>query len=285
MKAKNRMLIVAALFALLVVLTVAGYYISVFSMHVLADQEKWGQFGDYFGGVLNPILSFFAFIALLVTLRAQFLAGEDGERRHDEQLREQRLFQLISLMNENALSTKVFTSVDSMPGADPDKYVTGHQALHHSALRLRDRLAKRVRIAEQARTQDAEIFELAEQSFKQWRKSYWISVGVYVESAFLILDFILKEQSSEKFREFSLGVFRVQFSEGERLLIWYAAMFTAEYSVYLRSLMAAGFVVDHDGSLDDQLKPWRNEMVVCSQLWSSAEIEKRSAQRGASTSP
>lgn len=53
----------AGLFALFVILCVAGKYVSVFSTHILNDQEKWGQFGDYFGGVLNPILSFFAFVA------------------------------------------------------------------------------------------------------------------------------------------------------------------------------------------------------------------------------
>jgi uncharacterized membrane protein len=31
--------------------------------------SEWGQFGDYFGGILNPILSFIAIIVLIITLR------------------------------------------------------------------------------------------------------------------------------------------------------------------------------------------------------------------------
>lgn len=277
-KAKNRILIAAALLAFLIVLAVAGRYISVFSTHVLADQEKWGQFGDYFGGVLNPIFSFLAFIALLVTLRAQFTANEDSERRHDEQLREQRLFQLISLMNENALSAKVLTVRYIGHLSRPHEYAHGHQALHHSAIILRDELARRVRIFTETQDTDMGVFQSLEGKFRNWRKGYWPSVGLYIESVFLVLEFILKEKSSESFKQFSLGALRVQFSESERLLIWYTAMFTAEYSVYLIPLSALGFVDDYDGSLDDQLKPWRSKLVQCSLVWSSDEIQNRAVQ-------
>lgn len=277
MKVKNKILIAAALFAFLIVLAVAGRYISVFSTHVLADQEKWGQFGDYFGGVLNPIFSFLAFIALLVTLRAQFTANEDSERRHDEQLREQRLFQLINLMNENALSTKVLTARYIGLLARPDEYAHGHKALHHSAIILRDELARRVRICAETQHTDMGVFQSLEGKFKNWRKDFWPSVGLYVESVFLVLGFILKENSSESFKRFALGALRVQLSESERLLIWYAAMFTAKYSAYLTPLSALGFVDDHDGSLDDQLKPWRSKLIECSLVWSNGETQNHAS--------
>jgi uncharacterized membrane protein len=35
------------------------------------DAAHWGQMGDFFGGVLNPILAFASFIALLYTIRIQ----------------------------------------------------------------------------------------------------------------------------------------------------------------------------------------------------------------------
>lgn len=35
------------------------------------DQAVWGQFGDFFGGTLNPLLSFLTFIALLFTILLQ----------------------------------------------------------------------------------------------------------------------------------------------------------------------------------------------------------------------
>lgn len=35
------------------------------------EPEQWGQMGDFFGGMLNPILAFASFIALLYTIRIQ----------------------------------------------------------------------------------------------------------------------------------------------------------------------------------------------------------------------
>lgn len=263
----------AGVFALVVILSVAGKYISVFSTHVLNDQEKWGQFGDYFGGVLNPILSFFAFIALLVTLRTQFVANEDGDRRHNEQLKEQRLFQLISLMNENAMKTTML--VTEYADAVPDEYVHGHQAQHHAAMSLMDSLSRRIRNSAQINSSDTDVFESGAEEFRKWRKDKWSTVGIFVDSVFLILGFILKEESSVDFKNFSLNVLRVQLSESERLMLWYVAMFTAEHVIYLHPLLKAGFIDDHGGSLDDQLKPWREKMIACSSLWSYIEIEKR----------
>jgi hypothetical protein len=38
---------------------------------LIGDHEKWGQFGDYLGGVLNPFFGFFGFICLLYTIKLQ----------------------------------------------------------------------------------------------------------------------------------------------------------------------------------------------------------------------
>lgn len=46
-------------------------YVVVFSGGVTSDQEKWGQFGDYIGGSLNPVFGFLSFALLLLTLRLQ----------------------------------------------------------------------------------------------------------------------------------------------------------------------------------------------------------------------
>ncbi|PWK30893.1 hypothetical protein [Pseudomonas sp. OV226] len=273
LKELDKGLLVVAVVALFVIFSVAVRYVSEFSTNVLADQEKWGQFGDYFGGVLNPIFSFFAFIAILYTLRVQVSANEEGESRHDEQLREQRLFQLVGLMNENALSTKL--RVKGYVGSMGDDYATGHQAQHHAAMGLRDALSTRVRIRVQTREDDMEVFLSAEEVFKKWRRSNWPLVGLYIDSVFLVLGFILNEKSSDEFKAFSLKMLKVQLSESERLLLWYSSMFTAEYSVYLGALLLFGFVDDHDESLDDQIKPWRSKMISCSAIWSHSELAKR----------
>jgi uncharacterized membrane protein len=265
----------AALFALIVIGCVAGKYISVFSTYILNDQEKWGQFGDYFGGVLNPILSFFAFIALLITLRTQFVANDAGERRHNEQQREQRLFQLIELMNQNALSSSVF--IVDVRGLVATEVVVGHRALHYACSTCAQPLGIAMREVS-GKGSHYDSFLVVQKRFSQWRKSNWPSVGLYVDSVFLVLALIVQEKTNKEFARFSLNALRVQMTESERLLLWYSALFTADYAVYLPILLGAEFVNDFDGSLDDCLKPWREELVKTSLLWSHVEKEKRSAQ-------
>ena len=69
---KNLNVILSIVFAIVLVaiLIVMGAYIWVFhDQSVIAETKVWGDFGAYFGGVLGPVLSFFAFVGLLLTLR------------------------------------------------------------------------------------------------------------------------------------------------------------------------------------------------------------------------
>lgn len=52
-------------------LVVVGVYVAQFRGSLSEQPEAWGQFGDYVGGVLNPVLSFLALIALLLTIVLQ----------------------------------------------------------------------------------------------------------------------------------------------------------------------------------------------------------------------
>lgn len=53
---------------LLAVLIVIGTYLYNFSGALSQRSDIWAQFGDYFGGVLGPIISLLALIAFLVTI-------------------------------------------------------------------------------------------------------------------------------------------------------------------------------------------------------------------------
>lgn len=57
--------------ALLSILIVYGFYFFKFNGDLSIKHEVWGGFGDFIGGTLNPILSFLALIALLVTIKIQ----------------------------------------------------------------------------------------------------------------------------------------------------------------------------------------------------------------------
>lgn len=61
--------LVVAVAVSVVVGGVYGYHLS--SLPIEANPEPWGQLGDYFGGILNPIFGFLSVFALLVALVIQ----------------------------------------------------------------------------------------------------------------------------------------------------------------------------------------------------------------------
>ena len=48
-----------------------AYYFNFGHLSISDKPENWGVFGDYIGGILNPILSFSAFIGVLITVLLQ----------------------------------------------------------------------------------------------------------------------------------------------------------------------------------------------------------------------
>ena len=62
--------VIVAIAFLAVVFVLTMYFIN-FSGDISKDQNKWGLFGDFIGGSLNPILAFLSLIALLFTIILQ----------------------------------------------------------------------------------------------------------------------------------------------------------------------------------------------------------------------
>lgn len=57
------------------------FYAAHFGGDFSTQQDVWGQFGDYVGGVLNPILSFLALMALILTVLLQSRQLEIGREQ------------------------------------------------------------------------------------------------------------------------------------------------------------------------------------------------------------
>lgn len=71
----NKALILVASSIIIVAVTASiiaiVIYSSTFDGSLSQNHERWGTFGDFFGGVLNPLFSFLALSALLFTLYQQ----------------------------------------------------------------------------------------------------------------------------------------------------------------------------------------------------------------------
>lgn len=67
----NKLLIVVGTIAGVVLLIPIVSYVSMYGYQLSDSQELWAQFGDFFGGLLNPIYALLAFLALLYTISLQ----------------------------------------------------------------------------------------------------------------------------------------------------------------------------------------------------------------------
>ncbi|MDO8940411.1 MAG: hypothetical protein Q7U98_14755 [Methylicorpusculum sp.] len=63
--------------AVVIVALVFSFYFINFNGGLSVEQDNWGAFGDFIGGTLNPIISFFALTALLLTI---ILQNREGRR-------------------------------------------------------------------------------------------------------------------------------------------------------------------------------------------------------------
>lgn len=82
----NRRILLAALaLALLLLTLVALAYVVQFGIERSSDRDTWGQFGDYFAGLLNPIFSLLAFGALMYSLVLQHEESLKNQVRFDAQ--------------------------------------------------------------------------------------------------------------------------------------------------------------------------------------------------------
>lgn len=110
---------------------VGNYAFHFFGRPISNSTETWGQFGDYIGGTLNPILSLFGLLALLYTIKMQ---GEELELSRSEleltrnELHESRkaqqdqAVQLLKAAKITAIQSKISMFDDISIRGNPHQY-------------------------------------------------------------------------------------------------------------------------------------------------------------------
>jgi uncharacterized membrane protein len=99
-------------FCILLLITSLGFFIFNFSDHPISDKiEYWAQFGDYFGGVLNPILALVNIcVFVMLTITIQNLT----DRNNKESLETSKRIALMTMKHEELRNLKA--SMDSVLG-------------------------------------------------------------------------------------------------------------------------------------------------------------------------
>ena len=97
-------------FSVFIAISVIVLYFFIFRGGLSASQEVWGQFGDYMGGVLNPLLALMALLALLRTIVIQseelkLSRTELSETRKEmQQARQQAVLTRVLTLSHNQAS-------------------------------------------------------------------------------------------------------------------------------------------------------------------------------------
>ncbi|GAB6043725.1 hypothetical protein [Endothiovibrio diazotrophicus] len=143
----NKLLIIVGTIAGAVLLIPIVSYISMYGYHLSDSQELWAQFGDFFGGLLNPIYALLAFLALLYTISLQsaelrqatteFRRSADSMQQqldhYKDAAKKEDLYKIIKDIDDDL--EKIYETVVSPEGQQPVLNI-GHMV--HEGFRLRN---------------------------------------------------------------------------------------------------------------------------------------------------
>lgn len=242
------MLIIAFFLVASLMIMVALFYVKAFTTQLSSNQEVWGQFGDYFGGVLNPLLSFFAFSALLYTVSLQVKAAAENDRKHDEQVFDARLFQLFSANVEVGKSLYLEDTVNyKLTVFEGVRAVNYTWHMFYSAMRADMPVDK---IAE-------DLYFFVHARYAVAKNKYGTYVFTYFSSLVFILDYILLYSRSDYQSVFALNALRSQLSVGARSMLFYYLLCDEQHCKHIPLLLANGF---WDDAVDDPLHHKRTDI-------------------------
>lgn len=224
------MVVLAAIGGVIVI----SFYWAFFNGSIEADNGKWGTFGDYFGGTLNPILSFLALIAVLLTIVLQNKElkitrkemAESGLALQFESF-EKNFFEMLRLhvfiVDDLTLEVEI-VEVTSGPTFEP-----GHSTTKPSQIKgracfkyLRDELQV---------FYDAEILgkkitpiehsQYIKLSYTQFAEKYEHKIGHYFRFLYRVFKHINESKLDEKQKKHYSGITRALLSSNELALLFY----------------------------------------------------------------
>lgn len=179
-----------------------------------------GPWGDFFGGVANPILTFLTFICVLGTLYLQHQelglsrkelsrsakALEKQNESTEEQKKQNIFFQMLSLHNQ------IIESIDLHTAQNKTLIAKGRDCFSRFYTRLAESYQAEVRKGQYS---DLECIQRAYRTF--WNK-HQLELGHYFRFLYRMIIF-----TDQEFRQndYYMGILRAQISDQELLLLFY----------------------------------------------------------------
>ena len=134
----NRKFMLAAVsIAIVFIIAVVAMYTSTFGTSRSFDHAAWGSFGDYFGGILNPVFALCAFLGVLWSLdmQAKQLQQLSVDRQGGEILVvvkdiDARIGELLGTQVGGVGPEKIFKCPRPPSLENVSKYSETHQLMH-----------------------------------------------------------------------------------------------------------------------------------------------------------
>ena len=201
-----------------ILLVTVSFYFYQFGGSLSACHSRWGEFGDYAGGVLNPIFALFALVVLLRTVQLQTdeLRLSNRELQHSSKaLRAQS----ASLQLQNFERT-FFEMVRLHHDIIKDLYLTTDtrgrgcfRAFYNEELKQYYSL-----------TQEPRPLEKIQHAYSLFHEHNQHYVGHYFRNFYRILKFVDESAMEVKEKKEYAGILRAQMSSYELLLMFYSTL-------------------------------------------------------------
>ena len=218
--------LIAALTAIGLVSVVVMITLFVVDWAGHADKPDWlGTFGDFFGGVLNPLLTFGTFIGLSITIILQRVQLHDARIQYQKnidasnvQAFETSFFNLINMHNSIVEGLR-FNSIILIPNAHQkdealketaDKWVEGRQVF--------GAVLAAMRLGHEKKKTPQDVY-------KEIQDRHNYVLGHYFRNLYQIIKLVDRHRNSaaggKRDVSFYRGIIRAQLSSNELLLLFY----------------------------------------------------------------
>lgn len=180
------------------------------------DQAIWGQFGDFFGGLLNPILAFLSFVALLFTVVLQSKEIRDSHRFQEQQSFESVFFQMLHRFDSMVEQLRLGFMLNATLGTPGDHYrdIYGRDALQNLySQALRNEWKKQ--------DKETDSVKRSTETYAEFYKKHHHLLGHYFRALYHIFSFINRSQLDDDTKVSYSNIARAQLSSFELALLFY----------------------------------------------------------------
>lgn len=212
-------LLLILIFAGLSLVLVLGAYVYVFHGPLSTSQGEWGLFGDYVGGILNPVLSFLALIGLLFTISLQSAEMRDStkELRNSAQALKKQNESINHQIFESAFFNMMRFYADILRDID----IRANNANASGTTIGRDCFKvfyRRFKMRYEASTETDSLKKVVD-AYKRFHAKNQADVGHYFRHLYHIIKFV--DRSDVEDKKYYTNLVRAQLSSYESTLLFY----------------------------------------------------------------